>query len=262
MRRVAIVSGAGRGIGAAIAKALGREGYHVVVNYMKNDAAANAVVEEIRSAGGHADARQADVCDPVAVGELVGSVHEAHGRIDLLVCNANTVDPPFEDFGSLPWERFEEKYVGELAGSYHLTQRALAVMEKQRSGRIVYISSTAADLVGGSIAHATAKAALNVFGRNVAGFAARYGVTVNVIAAGVVDTEATAVAVNEESLRYFKEHTTFSRLVTPEELADAVRMVANDAFGAATGQIIRVDGGLDVLGQQLSISGRWNLPDA
>jgi 3-oxoacyl-[acyl-carrier protein] reductase len=259
--RVGIVSGAGRGIGAAIANKLGQAGYHVVVNYRSNTVAADAVVAEIAAAGGSAEARQADVCDPGEVAKLVTSVHEAHGSVDLLVCNANTVDPPFEDFGSLSWDRFHEKVAGELAGSYFLTQHALAIMQRQRSGRIIYISSTAADLVGGSIAHATAKAALNTFGRNVAGFAARHGVTVNVVAAGVVDTEATSTAVNDESLRYFKEHTTFGRLVQPEELANAVRMVADDSFGAATGQIIRVDGGLDVLGQQLSISGRWNLPD-
>ncbi|MFD9887894.1 SDR family oxidoreductase [Amycolatopsis sp. NPDC059027] len=248
---VAVVSGASRGVGAATARELARRGHHVIVNFHSNAEAAAGVVKAIETAGGSAEAIQADVCDEQQVSELAERVRTAHGRVDVLVCNANTAQPPLEPLISLPWEVFAEKVNNELSGVYFLTQRVLAIMREQRSGRIVYVSSTAADDVGGSIAHSTAKAALNTFSRHIAADAAQYGVTVNTVSPGAVDTDATAEVITDGVRHYLREHSALGRVLTPEDIARTIALVAGDGFGAATGQIIRVDGGRDVLEQKL-----------
>jgi 3-oxoacyl-[acyl-carrier protein] reductase len=250
-RRVAVVSGAGRGIGAATARELGRRDYHVIVNYLRNADAAAAVVEDIESAGGSARAVRADVCDDSQVATLVHEVLDEHRRIDVLVCNANTAAPPFAPIVALPWKAFAGKVMAELSGAYFLTQRVVPIMRAQRAGRIVYVSSTAADVLSGSAAHSTAKAALNTFGQQVAGETARYGITVNTVAAGAVETDATAVVFTEGVRRYLRDRSVRGRLLEPDDLARAIGLVLDDAFTVATGQLIRIDAGMDLLSQQL-----------
>ncbi|WP_330230307.1 SDR family NAD(P)-dependent oxidoreductase [Nocardia sp. NBC_00508] len=128
-RMVAIVSGASRGIGAGAARALAGRGYHLIVNYLRNDAAAKEVVRQIEAAGGSAEVAQASVCDGDRVAVLVEQVHRDHGRVDVLVCNANTVHPPFEQLDTLTWDAFASK----LAGAFFLTKEVLAIMREQRS---------------------------------------------------------------------------------------------------------------------------------
>ncbi|MEV7682100.1 MULTISPECIES: SDR family oxidoreductase [unclassified Streptomyces] len=250
-RRVALISGAGRGIGAATARELGRRGYHVVVNYRENSVAAQGVVSDIEEAGGSAEARQADVCDGEQVRDLVRHVYAAHDRIDVLICNANTVNPPFEPLLSLSWDAFIGKVSGELAGAFFLTQNVVPAMQKRGAGRIVYISSTAADWVGSVAAHSTAKAALNTFSRHVAATAAQHGITVNTVAFATVRTDATAGVLNDELRKYTEERSVLGRVLDANDAARTVAAVADESFGAAVGQIIRVDSGYDVLDQQL-----------
>ncbi|SDX96920.1 3-oxoacyl-[acyl-carrier protein] reductase [Amycolatopsis xylanica] len=246
--KLAIVSGAGRGIGAATARELGHRGYHVLVNYHRDAAAAALVVKDITAAGGSAEALQADVRDPAQVAELVS---RAGGRVDVLVCNANTANPPFAPLAALPWEDFAAKVDGELSGVYFLTQQVLELMRPRGAGRIVYVSSTAADKVGSVIAHSTAKAALNTFSRHVAADAARSGITVNTVAPGPVHTDATAAVLPGAATDYLRERSVAGRLLEPSDIGRAIALLADDGFGAATGQVIRLDGGLDVLEQQL-----------
>lgn len=251
---VAIVSGAGRGIGAAIARSLAQRAHHVIVNYHRNADAAMQVAADIEAAGGTAQTEQADVCDAAQVAALVDRVHAEHGRVDVLVCNANTAQPPFEPLASLPWDAFAGKVVGELAGSYHLTQRVLPIMREQRAGRIIYISSTAADMVGMIAAHSTAKAALNTFSRHVAADAAQYGVTVNTLALGAVNTEATADIMDVDRRAFVAQRSVHGRVLEPEDVGAAVSLLTDDGFGSVTGQVIRLDAGFNVLDQQLSRS--------
>jgi 3-oxoacyl-[acyl-carrier protein] reductase len=251
---VALVSGASRGIGAAIARSLAQRGHHVIVNYHRNADAAKQVVADIEAAGGTAAAEQADVCDDAQVAALVDRVRAEHGRVDVLVCNANTVQPPFEPLASLPWDAFVGKVVGELAGSYHLTQRVLPIMRKRRAGRIVYISSTVADMVGIIAAHSTAKAALNTFSRHVAADAGQYGVTVNTLALGAVNTDATAGVFDDDRRASFAQRSVHGRVLEPEDVAAAVSLLTDGGFGSITGQVIRLDAGFDVLNQQLAAS--------
>lgn len=256
MTRVALVSGASRGIGAGTAKELARRGFHVVVNYHRNADAAKDVVEAIEAEGGAARAVQADVCDAEAVAALFAEVRAEHGRLDVLVCNANTVHPPFEQFDTLTWESFSGKVNGELAGVFHLTKQALVDMSAQRSGRIVYVSSIDADMVGGSPAQAVAKAALNNLGRQVAGFAGLYGITVNVVAPGAVSTDASAGVLTGDLREFVADRSVLRRVLEADDVGRLIASVASDAFGAATGQLIRADGGLDVLSQVVSTVGR------
>ncbi|MFD6103161.1 SDR family NAD(P)-dependent oxidoreductase [Nocardia salmonicida] len=251
-KKVALISGAGRGIGAATARELGRRGYHVIVNYRANTAAARQVAVDIATEGGSAEIRQADVCDADQVANLVRGVHADHERIDLLICNANTVNPPFEPLLSVSWEAFIGKVDGELAGAFFLTQSVLPAMQAAGSGRIVYISSTAADWAGSVAAHSTAKAALNTFSRHVAATAAEHGVSVNTLAFATVRTDATAGVLNDALRGYTEQRSVCGRLLDPVDAAKAVAAVAtDDGFGAAVGQLIRIDAGYELLDQQL-----------
>jgi len=216
--------------------------------------AVDEVVDDNEAAGGTAQVEQADVCDDAQVAALVDRVRAEHGHVDVLVCNANTVQPPFEPLASLQWDAFVGKVVGELAGSYHLTQRVLPIMREQRAGRIIYISSTVADTVGMIAAHSTAKAALNTFSRHVAADAGQYGVTVNTVALGAVNTDATADVFNDDRRASFAQRSVHGRILEPEDIGAAVALLTDSGFGSVTGQIIRLDAGFDVLNQQLAAS--------
>lgn len=245
---VALVSGGGRGIGAAIAGELGGCGFHVVVNYLRDAAAAERVVAAIASASGSAEAVRADVTVAADVTRLVEGVRERHGRIDVLVANANTAPAPLEPLAELSWETFSGKVVSELGGTYVLTQRTLDSMrERGDGGRIVFVSSTAAHRVGISIAHGVAKAALNAFARHIAAEAGRAGVTVNVVAPGAVDTEAAATALPSGTRSWLAERSVTGRLTRPADVARAVAALADGTFPATTGAVVAVDGGLDLL---------------
>lgn len=243
----ALITGASRGIGAATARELGRRGHHVIVNYLNNKDAALSVVADIEADGGTAEAIQADVTDAAQVADMASQLK----TVDVLVCNANTVQPPFQPFEELPWDTFAGKINGELAGAYHVTQRVLPIMKAQQSGRIVYVSSTAADHVGSVMAHSIAKSALNLFSRHVAADAGRYGITVNTVALGAVRTDATANVFNPTLLTHLGERSVIGRVLEPEDVARTIATATEPGL-ALSGQVIRADGGFDVLDQQLS----------
>ncbi|GAA2157717.1 SDR family oxidoreductase [Actinomadura napierensis] len=246
-RQVALISGAGRGIGAATARELGRLGYHVIVNYRHDVESAELVAKEI----GSAQAVRADVSDEADVTRLVERVVAEHGRIDVLVGNANTAQPPFGPLERVPWGAFAAKVNAELAGVYHLTRRVLPVMRRRRSGRIVYVSATAADLIIGSAAHSTAKGAVNAFVRQVAGEAIRDGITVNAVAPGAVGTDATTAVFTDGIRRHFGERSVTGTLLRPQDLARPIAALVDGAFAAVTGQVIPIDGGYPLLSQLL-----------
>ncbi|MFI0449642.1 SDR family oxidoreductase [Actinomadura sp. 6N118] len=243
MNQVALITGASRGIGAATAARLGRRGYHVIVNYHRNEAAARAVVQDIASAGGTAEAIQADIRNPAQVADLVA----ACTRLDLLVCNAN-IAPTFAPPSVMSWADFSEKVMGELAAVFHVTQRALALMGRQRSGRIVYVSSVIADVtMPAAVSHATAKAALNTFARQVAAEAGHHGITVNTVAPGMVRTEASAAARTPERQKLLTKNSVLGRVTEPDDVAALIAALADDGFHAVSGAHIPIDGGFQLL---------------
>ncbi|WP_034214517.1 SDR family NAD(P)-dependent oxidoreductase [Actinoplanes subtropicus] len=246
-KQVALVSGAGRGIGAATARELGRLGYHVIVNYLRDAGSAQLVAEQIDAA----QAMQADVTDEAQVLALVDRVIAEHGRIDVLVANAHTATPPFGPLEQVPWAAFAAKMNDELAGVYHLTGRVLPVMRQRRSGRIVYVSATAAELIIGSAAQSTAKAAVNAFTQQIAGEVIRDGITVNAVAPGAVGTDATAEVFTDGIRRHFGDRSVTGAMLRPEDIARPIAALVDGAFAAVTGQVIRVDGGYPLLSQLL-----------
>ncbi|MET1075430.1 MAG: SDR family oxidoreductase, partial [Umezawaea sp.] len=171
---------------------------------------------------------------------------------DVLVCNANTVDPPFEPLATLPWSTFIAKITGELAGAYFLTRQVVEVMKTRRSGRVVHISSTAADTVGTIAAHSVAKTALNAYSRHVAADAGLHGISVNTVALGAVTTDATARVFSDAIRLHLAERSVVHRPLGPDDVARVIAAVTDEGFAVTTGQVIRVDAGLDVLDRQLT----------
>ncbi|CAO5237407.1 SDR family oxidoreductase [Frankia sp. AgKG'84/4] len=244
----AIVTGAGRGIGAAIAPELARRGYHVIVNYRRDADAAGAVVAGIRRDGGSATALACDVTDPATVAAMVAQVLAERGRIDALVVNANTAPPPFASLAELTWSEFAAKINDELAGAFHITQRVVAAMRPWGEGRLVFLGSTAADYVGGGrLAHGTAKAALATFARHVAAETARDGISVLTVAPGAVRTEATARMLDASREQVLADNSVLGRLLEPEDVAAAVGLALDPALRPATGSVLRLDAGWSVL---------------
>lgn len=243
MPQVALITGAGRGIGAATARELGQRGFNVIVNYRDDETSARNVVKDIQRAGGTATLAQADVRDPEQVAGLV----DGYGTIDALVCNAN-IQPPFAPLDAMPWNDFITKVSDELAAVFHISKRVVEVMRRQGSGRIVYVSSLSAELTRpGSIAHATAKAALDTFARHVAAEAGPYGIGVNVIAPGAVRTDASAERATPGFQAALAERSVVHRMLEPEDVATVIATAVSGDLHAVAGTRIPVDGGFRVL---------------
>jgi 3-oxoacyl-[acyl-carrier protein] reductase len=247
--RAILVTGASRGIGAAIATALAAEGGLVIVNYRENGAAAEAVAERCRALGGQALAVAADVTDPVAVAGLAARITEEVGRLDAVVNNAFApyrFDPDHRvRFRDVSWDSYQRQFDGAVRAAYTVVQAMLPLMARRSGGAIVNLAS---DLVARpSIPYhdyTTAKAALVGFSRNLAAELGPIGVRVNCVAPGlVVPTEASRDT-PEEVREALIAQTPLRRLATPEDVAGPVLFLAGEDSRFVTGQVLYVDGGL------------------
>ncbi|MEH2211743.1 3-oxoacyl-[acyl-carrier-protein] reductase [Nostoc sp.] len=239
--KVAIVTGASRGIGRAIAIELASQGAIAVVNYANSSAAAEAVVTEITAAGGQAIAIQADVSKIEQVDALVKSVMEKFSRVDILVNNAGiTRDNLLLRLKTEDWQAVIDL---NLTGVFLCTRAISKIMLKQRSGRIINITSVAG-LMGnpGQSNYSAAKAGVIGFTKSVAKELATRGITVNAVAPGFITTDMTSDLNNpEDILKYIP----LGRFGQPEEIAGMVRFLAADPAAAyITGQVFNVDGGM------------------
>jgi 3-oxoacyl-[acyl-carrier protein] reductase len=235
----ALVTGASRGIGAAIAKALAADGWPVGVNYRSDKDAADKVVAEIESDGGKAVAIAADVADPGAAEELFKSI-ESHFDAPVLVLVNNAGIARDDLTPSLDDDQWSAVIETDLTAAFRLTRRALKSMMRARSGRIVNISSVVALRANpGQSNYAAAKAGLIAFTKTAAVEVARRGVTINAVAPGWIETEMTA-GVSDDLLKAVPAR----RAGKPEEVAACVRFLVSEEAGYVTGAVLSVDGGL------------------
>lgn len=238
--RVAIITGASRGIGRATALALVAEGANVVVNYASSSAAADQVVKAITDAGGNAIALQADVSKLDQVDALVNNTLEKFGRVDVLVNNAGiTRDTLLLRMKPEDWQAVIDL---NLTGVFFCTRAVSKLMLKQKSGRIINITSVAG-LMGnpGQANYSAAKAGVIGFTKTVAKELASRGITVNAVAPGFIATDMTSGIKSEEILKYIP----LGRYGEPDEVAGMIRFLAADPAAAyITGQVFNVDGGM------------------
>lgn len=239
--RVALVTGASRGIGRAVALRLAHDGRHVILS-SRNPGPLSEVESQIRESGGEASVRAVDVADPAALKSTVEGVADEFGRLDILVNNAGVTRDNLAM--RMSDEDFETVLRVNLTASFIASRAAARPMMKRRFGRIVNIGSTSG-VVGnaGQANYAAAKAGLTGLTRALARELGSKGVTANVIAPGFVETEMTA-SLGEEAKQKIRENLAVDRLGEPADIAEAVAYVASDAAGYLTGQVICVDGGL------------------
>jgi 3-oxoacyl-[acyl-carrier protein] reductase len=234
----ALVTGASRGIGAAVARALAEDGWPVGVNYRSDGSGAERVAAEIEAAGGTAAPMAADVADSKAAAALFGAMEERFGPVLVLVNNAGVradgLSPQLSD------EDWHSVIDTNLSAAFWTTRRALGPMLRARFGRIVNVASVVGPRANaGQSNYAASKAGLIGFTRTVAAEVARRGVTVNAVAPGFVETEMTT-DVPAEVLSAVPAR----RPGTPEEVAACVRFLAGDAASYVTGTTLTVDGGM------------------
>lgn len=239
--QVAIVTGASRGIGRAVAVALAAEGATVVVNYARSSQAADEVVAQISEAGGNAVALQADVSQAAEVDNLVKTTLEKYSRIDVLVNNAGiTRDTLLLRMKLEDWQAVIDL---NLTGVFLCTRAVAKSMLKQRSGRIINIASVAGQMGNpGQANYSAAKAGVIGFTKTVAKEMAPRGVTVNAVAPGFITTDMTDDLPNTDEILKFIPLGKFGQ---PEDIAGMVRFLAADPAAAyITGQVMNVDGGM------------------
>lgn len=237
--RTALVTGASRGIGRAVARALGRAGLSVAVGYHTHREEAEAVVREIAALGQEAVAVAGDVAAPDVGRALVDAAEAALGPVDVLVSNAGSVRP--RDLESLSLEEWDRTFNEHLRAAFLLARRAVPAMAERGFGRVIFVSSVAAFTGGLTGPHyAAAKAGLGGLMRSLAAAYAPRGVTVNVVAPALVETDALGgLDADPERLA---ARIPVGRLGRPEEVAELVLALVRTGY--VTGQSLLVDGGL------------------
>ena len=242
-QKVALVTGGSRGIGAAIVRSLAGGGFKVAVNCVKNAELAQKVLMEC---GGDGAVFQADARDHAQVAAMVKAVEEKLGPIAATVHNAN-ISFPLGPFHLLPWEDVRAKLVGELGAFHALCAATVPGMVHRKWGRIVAVSSSLSRFAGEAFgAHAAAKSALDGACRVLSRELGPSGITVNVVAPGLVETDATARQ-PEEMKQAIARVTPLKRIGQPDDICGVVAFLCTDEARWITGQYIPLNGGIDTV---------------
>lgn len=240
--KIAVVTGAARGIGRAIALALAEEGAEVVINYHHSEESSLAVKEEIEARGGKAAVMQCDVSDYESCERFVSAVAEMYGRIDIWVNNAGITKDQL--LMRMSEEAFDEVIETNLKGTFQCMRFVSRVMVKQRCGRIINLSSVVG-IAGnaGQVNYAASKAGVIGMTKSAAKELAGRGITVNAVAPGFIETEMTSV-LSEKVQEQAKNQIPLGHFGTPEDVASAVVFLASEQAKYITGQVLQVDGGM------------------
>ena len=248
-KQIVLVTGSSRGIGAAIAKAFAAEGATVIINYIKNSAAAIETAEKCKELGGTAKIIQADVSSGEQIQKLIDEILQDFSKIDILVNNA--FKPYIFDsenrkqFHETSWNDYQEQLDGVLFSSYTLCQTILPIFKKRTKGNIINIAS---DLVARPTIpyhdYMTAKAALIGFSRNLAMEVGQFGIRVNCVAPGLVYPTDGSMNTKEGLKEMIINQTPLRRIAAPEDVAGPVLFLASSWSGFITGQTLYIDGGL------------------
>ena len=242
--KVALVTGASRGIGRAIAVALGQRGAKVVINYASREDAAREAAAAVEAVGGQAVLSAFDVASAPAVTEAIKAIGKDHGGLDILVNNAgiaiNGLLMRFSD------EQWQKTLAVNLGGAFHCTRAAATLLLRAKAaGRIINITSVVGETGnGGQAAYAASKAGLIGLTRSTARELASRGVTCNAIAPGFIETDMTADHLPEAQRAKTIEQIPLGKIGRADDVADAVAFLAGPEAGYITGQVLRVNGGM------------------
>ena len=240
--KIALVTGASRGIGRQIAKTLAAKGAFVIVNYNGSAAKAEEIVKEIQAAGGNGQAVQCNVSDFESCKEMLDAVVKEHGRLDILVNNAGITRDNL--LMKMSEEDFDAVIQTNLKGVFNCTRHIARQMLKQKSGRIINISSVSGVLGNaGQANYAASKAGVIGLTKSAAKELASRQITVNAIAPGYIDTDMTAV-LSDSVKESVQSSIPLKRMGTAQDIAQAAVFLASDKASYITGQVLSVNGGM------------------
>ena len=244
MDRVAVITGASRGIGAASALVLAEKRFRVVVNYRSSTEEADEVVGAVKAAGGEAVAIRADVTDPDDVAAMFAEIERRWGRVDVLVHNA-LIPYDVVSFADLSWEQLGGKLDRELHAAFLVTKAVVPGMISRSFGRLIYMTTILSRRPReGMINLGTAKAAMDQFVRYVALEVAPHGITANLVSPATVAGATSDKLLAADDVHRLGASNPMGRLVTPDEVAQTIAFVASEDSGFITGHCVEVNGGL------------------